>query len=162
MNNIRANYGVKGAGWRLDENWPMPAVVLVSVWKDMGLFGLILLSVVVGINKSYYEAAALDGAGAWQRLWKITLPLMTPAIFYVLIVSLINAFQLFPQIMIMTDGGPSNASLFYSLLVYRTAFKQSQMGYSAAMSWILFLIIAALTAFVFKTSDNWVIYENGD
>lgn len=73
----------------------MPAIVLVSVWKDMGFFGLILLSGMVGINKAYYEAASLDGAGSWQKFWKITLPLMTPAIFYVLIVSLINAFQLF-------------------------------------------------------------------
>ena len=88
--------------------------------------------------------------------------MMTPIIFYNFVMAIIGSMQTFTQSYIMTDGGPSNASLFYSLLVYRTAFKQSQMGYSAAMSWILFLIIAVLTAFVFKTSDNWVIYENGD
>ena len=100
VNNILAVFGIQGPGWLLDEAWAMPAIVLVSVWKDMGFFGLILLSGMVGINKSYYEAASLDGAGSWQKFWKITLPLMTPAIFYVLIVSLINAFQLFPQIMV--------------------------------------------------------------
>ena len=87
VNNILAVFGIQGPGWLLDEAWAMPAIVLVSVWKDMGFFGLILLSGMVGINKSYYEAASLDGAGSWQKFWKITLPLMTPAIFYVLIVN---------------------------------------------------------------------------
>ena len=82
VNNILAVFGIQGPGWLLDEAWAMPAIVLVSVWKDMGFFGLILLSGMVGINKSYYEAASLDGAGSWQKFWKITLPLMTPAIFY--------------------------------------------------------------------------------
>lgn len=80
VNNILAVFGIQGPGWLLDEAWAMPAIVLVSVWKDMGFFGLILLSGMVGINKSYYEAASLDGAGSWQKFWKITLPLMTPAI----------------------------------------------------------------------------------
>ena len=93
MNNILAFFGIEGPGWLLDEKWAMPAIVLVSVWKDMGFFGLILLSGMVGINRTYYEAAEIDGAGAWTRFWKITLPLLTPAIFYVLIVSLINSFQ---------------------------------------------------------------------
>lgn len=105
LNGILGFFGIEGPGWLLDENWAMPAIVLVSVWKDMGFFGLILLSGMIGINRSYYEAASLDGAGAWTKFWRITLPLLSPAIFYVLIVSLINAFQLFPQIMIMTDGG---------------------------------------------------------
>ena len=88
--------------------------------------------------------------------------MMTPIIFYNLVMAIIGSMQTFTQSYIMTDGGPSNASLFYSLLVYRTAFKQSKMGYSAAMSWVLFVIIAALTGLVFKTSNKWVIYENGD
>ena len=114
------------------------------------------------IDPGLYEAAEIDGAGGFAKFRKITIPMMTPIIFYNFVMAIIGSMQTFTQSYIMTDGGPSNASLFYSLLVYRTAFKQSQMGYSAAMSWILFLIIAALTAFVFKTSDNWVIYENGD
>ena len=91
MNNILALFGIEGPGWLLDEKWAMPAIVLVSVWKDMSFFGLILLSGMVGINRSYYEAAEIDGAGAWTRFLKITLPLLTPSIFYVLIVSLINS-----------------------------------------------------------------------
>lgn len=125
-----------GAGWLLDEAWAMPAIVLVSVWKDMGFFGLILLSGMVGINKSYYEAASLDGAGSWQKFWKITLPLMTPAIFYVLIVSLINAFQLFPQIMIMTDGGPMAPHRSWWSASTSMASATTCMGYAAAFSWI--------------------------
>ena len=93
LNNLLAVFGIEGPGWLLDETWAMPAVVLVSVWKDMGFFGLILLSGMIGIDRGYYEAAELDGAGAWTKFRRITLPLMTPAIFYVLIVSLINAFQ---------------------------------------------------------------------
>ena len=100
----------------------MPAIVLVSVWKDMGFFGLILLSGMVGVNRNYYEAASLDGAGAWTKFVRITLPLMTPAIFYVLVVSLINAFQLFPQIMIMTDGGPNGATQVMVERIYKYGF----------------------------------------
>ena len=112
--------------------------------------------------RQLYEAAELDGAGPVARFKNITVPMMTPIIFYNLVMAIIGSMQTFTQSYIMTDGGPSNASLFYSLLVYRTAFKQSKMGYSAAMSWVLFVIIAALTGLVFKTSNKWVIYENGD
>ena len=97
----------------------MPAIVIVSVWFYMGFFGLILLSGMISIDRGYYEAASLDGAGPWARFWRITLPLMTPAIFYVLIVSLINAFQLFPQIMIMTDGGPNGATQVMVERIYK-------------------------------------------
>lgn len=149
-----------GAGWLLDEAWAMPAIVLVSVWKDMGFFGLILLSGMVGINKSYYEAASLDGAGSWQKFWKITLPLMTPAIFYVLIVSLINAFQLFPQIMIMTDGGPNGATQVMVERIYKYGFRYYRMGYAAAFSWILFAIIMVCTAIQMKGQERWVNYDS--
>ena len=159
VNNILAIFGIEGPGWLLDENWAMPAIVLVSVWKDMGFFGLILLSGMVGINKSYYEAASLDGAGAWQRFWKITLPLMTPAIFYVLIVSLINAFQLFPQIMIMTDGGPNGATQVMVERIYKYGFRYYRMGYAAAFSWLLFIIIMLCTWLQMKGQKKWVNYD---
>lgn len=160
VNNILAVFGIQGPGWLLDEAWAMPAIVLVSVWKDMGFFGLILLSGMVGINKSYYEAASLDGAGSWQKFWKITLPLMTPAIFYVLIVSLINAFQLFPQIMIMTDGGPNGATQVMVERIYKYGFRYYRMGYAAAFSWILFAIIMVCTAIQMKGQERWVNYDS--
>ena len=160
VNGILGFFGIEGPGWLLDENWAMPAIVLVSVWKDMGFFGLILLSGMIGINRNYYEAASLDGAGAWTKFVRITLPLMTPAIFYVLVVSLINAFQLFPQIMIMTDGGPNGATQVMVERIYKYGFRYYRMGYAAAFSWLLFVIIMACTGLQMKVQERWVNYDS--
>ena len=160
LNNLLAVFGIEGPGWLLDETWAMPAVVLVSVWKDMGFFGLILLSGMIGIDRGYYEAAELDGAGAWTKFRRITLPLMTPAIFYVLIVSLINAFQLFPQIMIMTDGGPNGATQVMVERIYKDVFRYYRMGYDSAFSWILFVIIMVCTFIQMKGQKRWVNYDS--
>lgn len=159
VNNLLALFGIQGPGWLLDERWAMAAIVLVSVWKDAGFFGLILLSGMIGINKSYYEAASLDGAGGWKKFWRITVPLMSPAIFYVLIVGLINAFQLFPQVMIMTDGGPNGATQVMVERIYKYGFRYFRMGYAAAFSWILFVIIMACTAVQMKAQKRWVNYD---
>lgn len=160
LNNLLAVLGIEGPGWLLDETWAMPAVVLVSVWKDMGFFGLILLSGIISIDRGYYEAAELDGAGAWTKFLRITLPLMTPSIFYVLIVSLINAFQLFPQIMIMTDGGPNGATQVMVERIYKYGFRYYRMGYAAAFSWILFVIIMVCTFIQMKGQKRWVNYDS--
>ena len=139
----------------------IPSLAVMAVWSA-GNTVVIYLAGLQGVSRQLYEAAELDGAGPVARFKNITVPMMTPIIFYNLVMAIIGSMQTFTQSYIMTDGGPSNASLFYSLLVYRTALKQSKMGYSAAMSWVLFVIIAALTGLVFKTSNKWVIYENGD
>ncbi|HHW94277.1 MAG TPA: sugar ABC transporter permease [Clostridiaceae bacterium] len=159
INSVLEILGIQGPGWLLDEKWAMPAIVLVSVWKDMGFFGLILLSGIVGINKSYYEAAEIDGAGGWTKFWRITLPLLTPAIFYVLIVSLINAFQLFPQIMIMTDGGPNGATQVMVERIYKYGFRYYKMGYASALSWILFVIIMVCTMVQMRGQKKWVNFD---
>lgn len=160
LNGILKILGIQGPGWLQDEAWAMPAIVLVSVWKDMGFFGLILLSGIVGINKTYYEAASLDGAGGWKKFTRITLPLLTPSIFYVLIVSLINSFQLFPQIMIMTGGGPNGATQVMVERIYNYGFRYYRMGYAAAFSWLLFVIIMAFTAIQMKGQNRWVHYDD--
>lgn len=160
LNGILGFFGIKGPGWLLDEKWAMPAVVLVSVWKDMGFFGLILLSGIVGINKTYYEAADIDGANGWTKFTKITLPLLTPSIFYVLIVGMINSFQLFPQIMIMTGGGPNGATQVMVERIYKYGFRYYRMGYAAAFSWILFAIIMVFTAIQMKGQKRWVHYDD--
>ena len=159
MNGILAIFGIEGPGWLTDEKWAMPAIVLVSVWKDMGFFGLILLSGMIGIDRAYYEAAEIDGAGSWTRFLKITLPLLTPALFYVLIVSLINSFQLFPQIMIMTDGGPNGATQVMVERIYKYGFRYFRMGYASAFSWILFIIIMICTAVQMRGQKRWVNYD---
>ena len=160
LNGILKIFGITGPGWLTDEKWAMPAIVLVSVWKDMGFFGLILLSGVVGINKTYYEAASLDGANGWTKFFRITLPLLTPSIFYVLIVGMINAFQLFPQIMIMTGGGPNGATQVMVERIYNYGFRYYRMGYAAAFSWILFAIIMVFTAIQMKGQERWVHYDD--
>ena len=160
LNGILEIFGIEGPGWLLDENWAMPAIVLVSVWKDMGFFGLILLSGIVGINKIYYEAADIDGANGWTKFRKITLPLLTPSIFYVLIVGMINSFQLFPQIMIMTGGGPNGATQVMVERIYQYGFRYYRMGYAAAFSWILFAIIMVFTAIQMKGQERWVHYDD--
>ena len=159
MNGILGFFGLEGPGWLLDAKWAMPAIVLVSVWKDTGFFALILLSGIIGINRTYYEAAELDGANAWKRFSRITLPLLTPSIFYVLIVSLINSFQLFPQIMIMTDGGPNGATQVMVERIYKYGFRYFRMGYASAFSWILFVIIMICTAIQMKGQKRWVNYD---
>ena len=160
LNGILEIFGIEGPGWLLDEKWAMPAIVLVSVWKEMGFFGLILLSGIVGINKTYYEAADIDGANGWTKFIKITLPLLTPSIFYVVIVAMINSFQLFPQIMIMTGGGPNGATQVMVERIYQYGFRYFRMGYAAAFSWILFAIIMVFTAIQMKGQERWVHYDD--
>ena len=160
LNGILGFFGIQGPGWLIDEKWAMPAIVLVSVWKDMGFFGLILLSGIVGINRTYYEAADIDGAGGWVKFLKITLPLLTPSIFYVVIVAMINSFQLFPQIMIMTGGGPNGATQVMVERIYQYGFRYFRMGYASAFSWILFAIIMVFTIIQMKGQERWVHYDD--
>lgn len=159
MNNILAMFHITGPNWLQDAKWAMPAIVMASVWKDMGFFGLILLSGLQGISKSYYEAAKVDGAGKWKQFSSITLPLLTPTLFFVLVVALINSFQLFPQVMIMTDGGPNGATQVMVERIYNYGFRYFKMGYAAAFSWLLFIIIFALTSLQLKMQKGWVHYD---
>lgn len=161
MNNLLSLVGIAGPDWLQDEHWAMPAIVLASVWKDMGFFGLILLSGLQGIDKGYYEAARVDGAGRWKQFVKITLPLLTPSIFFVLVIALINSFQLFPQVMIMTkDAGPNGATQVMVERIYKYGFRYFKMGYAAAFSWILFIIIFILTSIQMKLQKGWVHYDS--
>lgn len=161
LNSIIRLFGGKTHNFIFSPQEVIPSLAVMAVWAA-GNTVVIYLAGLQGISRELYEAAELDGAGSLAKFRSITVPLMTPIIFYNFVMAIINSMQTFTQSYIMTEGGPANASLFYSLLVYRTAFKQSKMGYSAAMSWVLFVIIAALTAIVFKSSGKWVIYENGE
>lgn len=160
VNNILVMIGIDGPGWLQDKHWAMPGVVLASVWKDMGYFGLIFLGGLKGINKSYYEAAEIDGASKMQKFMRITLPLLSPVTFFVIIVSIINSFQLFPQVMIMTEGGPSGATQVIVERIYRYGFEYFKMGYAVAFSWILSVIIFVFTFIQFKAQRKWVHYES--
>ncbi|MDR1904181.1 MAG: sugar ABC transporter permease [Treponema sp.] len=160
LNSLLALIGVKGPAWLQSETWAMPGIVLASVWKDTGYFALMFFSGLIGIDKSCYEAADLDGANAPRKFFHITLPLLTPTLFFVLIIILISSFQLFPQVVIMTpDGGPGGSTYVMVERIYVHAFRYYEMGYAAAMSWILFIIIFTFTAVQMKLQNRWVNYD---
>jgi multiple sugar transport system permease protein len=146
-------------GWLTDERWAMPGLILMSLWS-VGTMMLTFLAGLQGVPEELQDAAHVDGAGAWHRFRHITLPLLTPTIFFNLVISLIASFQVFTQTYIMTGGGPANATLTYALYLYRNAFEYFKMGYASALAWILFFILLALTALVFRSSTFWVYYES--
>lgn len=160
INQLLGYIGISGPEWLTDKVWAMPAIVLASVWKDMGFYGLFLLSGLKAIDVGYYEAAQVDGAGKMKQFFSITLPLLTPSLFFSVIMALINAFQLFPQVQIMTGGGPNGATQVMVERIYIYGFKYYRMGYAAAYSWILFVIIFALTLIQMKLQKRWVYYES--
>ena len=122
---------------------------------------VIYLASLQGIPRHLYEAASIDGANAWQSFWKITLPMLTPTIFFNLVLSIISTFQTFTSAFVATDGGPLDSTLFYVLYLFRQGFQFLNMGYASALAWVLFLIILALTFVVVRSSDRWVFYEGG-
>lgn len=160
LNQLLAVIGITGPNWLTSEVWAMPAIVLASVWKDMGFFGLFLLSGLQSIDKTYYEAATVDGSGKIRTFFRITIPLLSPSIFFCLVMALINAFQLFPQVMIMTQGGPNGATQVMVERIYTYGFSYFKMGYAAAFSWLLFVIIFLLTSVQMKFQKGWVHYES--
>lgn len=162
VNTLLGYIGIQGPGWLWDKNWLMPGVAIASVWKDVGFFSLILLGGLQGINTAYYEAADIDGARWWKKLTRITLPLLSPVTFFIIVMCIINSFQLFPQVMIMVSdiGGPQGAGMVMVERIYRYAFRFSQMGYAAAFSWLLFAIIFIFTMLQLKLQDRWVHYES--
>jgi multiple sugar transport system permease protein len=159
INYLLAATGLIGPDWLLDPHYAMYAVMLISLW-GVGGGMIIYLSGLQSISTELYEAADLDGASKGQRLWSITLPLMSPIIFYNLVVGIIGTFQLFTQIWVLTKGGPDNSTEVFNIYLYKTAFEYQSMGYASAQAWVLFVLILGLTALVFRSSSQWVYYEN--
>lgn len=145
-------------GWTASEGGALNALILMSLW-GLGGSMIVNLAGLQGIPPVYYEAAHIDGAGPLRRFVSITLPLLSPTIFFNLIMGVIGSFQVFAQGLIMTQGGPNNATRFYVLYVYQNAFEFFQMGYASALAWVLFVIILTLTGVVIWTSKGWVFYE---
>lgn len=150
--------GIAGPGWWTDPGWAMPSIILASAWKDLGFVMIIFLAGLQAIPSDYYEAADIDGAGRWARFRHITLPLLSPATFFVVVISLINSFQVFDQVWVMTGGGPAGASSVVVTEVVRNAFSYGQLGYASAMSWVLFVAILAVTLVQFRLQRRWVTY----
>jgi len=153
-----ALFHIQGPGWLLDPQWVIPGLIIMSFWQ-IGPGIIINLAGLQGIPQELYEAGEIDGATGWRRFIRITLPLMSPVLFFNLIMGLVGNFQVFTQAYVMTDGGPSNASLFFVLYLYRNAFQYFKMGYASALAWLLFFVILAMTSVVLKSSPMWVYYE---
>jgi len=158
INQMLSYVGINGPSWLGDQRWALPSLVLMSLW-GVGAGAIIYLAGLQGIPTDLYEAAEVDGARSWQRLIHITLPMMTPVLFFQLVVGIINALQVFTQAYIMTNGGPNNATLFMILHLYRNAFTYQRMGYASALAWVLFIYILILTLFIYRSSTGWVYYE---
>jgi len=150
--------GLPPLGWFADPNLAKPSLIIMGLW-GAGAQTLIFLAALQGVPQILYEAAYIDGANAWQRFFNITLPMLTPSIFFNLVVSNIASFQVFTTAYVATAGGPINSTLFYLLYLYRMAFESFWMGYASTLAWVLFLIILFFTFIQVKTSGLWVYYE---
>ena len=158
FNTLLSYVGIRGPAWLGDASWALPSLVIMSLW-GIGSGAIIYLAGLQGIPTDLYEAAAVDGARGWHRLWYVTIPMMTPVLFFQLVTGIIAALQIFTQAFIMTNGGPNNATLFFLLYLYQNAFQYFRMGYASALAWVLFLYILVLTLIMFRSSSLWVYYE---
>ena len=156
---IQQFLGIPGPRWLDDAALVLPSLMVMAVWAAAGRNMIIYLSGLQGISNELYEASAIDGAGYWRQFFRITLPLLTPVIFFNLITGMIDTFKLFTQAYVMTEGGPRNQSLFFTYYLFQKGFMQYQMGYASAMAVVVFIIIMALTLLVFRWSKAWVFYE---
>lgn len=158
INNFLGKVGLPQPNWLLDPHWAMPGLVLMSIWKGTGFNMVIFLAGLQGIPKTFYEAAEIDGATSWHKFWHITLPLLSPTTFFVVITTMINSFQIFQQAYIVTEGGPQESTTTIVYYIYNNAFKWFHMGYSSAQSVLLLVILLLATLFQWRLQKRWVHY----
>ncbi|MFP4058461.1 MAG: extracellular solute-binding protein [Candidatus Brocadiia bacterium] len=150
--------GLPRVPWLTSEHWSKPALILMGTW-GVGGGMIIFLAALQGVPRTLYEAAEIDGAGAWVQFRHVTVPMISPAMFFMVVMGIIHALQVFTQAYLMTNGGPVNSTLFYVLYLYREAFENLHMGYASAMAWVLFLVILVITGVQFVLAKRWVYYE---
>ncbi len=158
VNTLLGYAGIQGPKWFWDADWALMSVALMSVWR-VGGSAIIYLAGLQNIPVQLYEAAQVDGANAWRRFWRITLPLLTPTIFFQLIIEMIDSFKIFTEAFVITQGGPLKATYFYLYYFYEEAFRNFNMGYASALALFLTLLILGATILVNYTSKHWVYYE---
>lgn len=158
VNTVLAAVGIDGPGWWTDPSWAMPSIILASAWKDLGFVMVILLAGLQAISPELYDAAKVDGAGWWRRTVSITIPLLSPSTFFVLVISLINGFQVFDQVYAMTGGGPAGASQVVVQQIYDLTFRYGRAGEASALSWMLFIVVLAVTVIQIRGQKRWVNY----
>jgi multiple sugar transport system permease protein len=159
INSALGAVGIDGPAWLTSQTWAMPALILMSVWKGFGYNMVIFLAGLQGIPDHLYDAAKVDGATAWRRFLNVTLPLLSPTTFFVVVISVISSFQVFDQALIMTNGGPGTATTTLVLYIYQKGFQSFDMGYAAAVALVLFAVIFVFTVVQFLFQRRWVTYE---
>jgi len=158
INTTLGLLGIDGPAWLFDPGYALPALILMSLFAP-GAAMIIYLAGLQGIPQHIYDAASVDGANSWRRFWHVTVPMLTPTIFYNVVVTIISSFQSFVSAFVITNGGPVNSTLFYVLYLYRQAFESFRMGYASALAWVLFLILLTFTLIQFALARKWVYYE---
>jgi multiple sugar transport system permease protein len=158
VNTVLGWVGLEGPGWWTDPGWAMPSIIIASAWKDLGFVMVILLAGLQAIPTDLVDASRVDGAGWWRRLVSVTLPLLSPSTFFVVVISLINGFQVFDQVYAMTGGGPNGASTVVVQQVYDLTFRYGAAGEASALSWMLFIVILAVTIIQVRGQRRWVHY----
>lgn len=151
--------GISPLHWLGNKDLVKPAVIILDVWKNCGFCMIVYLAGLQGIPAEYYEAAQIDGANRWQIFWKVTLPLISPTAFFLIVINMIGALQMFDSVTVLTAGGPGDASRTLVMYIYQEAFQNFRMGYASAVSMTLFLVIMGLTLIQFRLSRAWVHYE---
>jgi multiple sugar transport system permease protein len=160
LNEILGILGIPPQKWVSDPFWAMPSIVVMSIWQGLGVTVIILLAGLQAISQEYYDAASVDGAGRWARFRHVTLPLLTPTIFFTTILSFIGAFQVFDQVYVLArPGEPTKATITLVYFIYEAGFDHFKMGLAAAASWMLFIIVAVLTILYFRSQRRWVHYQ---
>jgi len=159
INYVLSFVGINGPNWLGDKRFAMACIVVMNLWS-LGNMILIMLSGIQDIPDSYYESAKIDGAGTLRQIFSITIPLTTPTIFFNLVIGIINAFQLFNQPYILTQGGPVNATYTVSMSIFKNAFQYGRMGYASCVAWCLFVIIMLFTLIINWSQKYWVFYDN--
>lgn len=159
INYVLDLVGINGPAWIASPQWAMPALVIMSIWQVTGYNMVIYLAGLQGIPEEFHEAASIDGASRWRRFWSITIPLISPTTFFVLVMSLIGSLQVFEQIYILTQGGPAYATLTIAFHIYQQAFQFFHMGMASSLAYVLFVIILIVTLIQFRFQRRWVFYE---
>jgi len=160
LNNALRLVGIKGPRWFGQTDWAIPAITLIALWSSIGGVRMItFLAGLQGIPQDLYEAACIDGCSALQRFRHVTLPLLTPVIFFNVVLGIIGSFQVFDIAFVATRGGPGEATYFYAMHIYNKAFRDFEFGYAAALSWILFVALLVFTQLQFRSATSWVHYE---
>ena len=147
-------------GWFWDENWSKPAIIIMGLWS-VGTQMVVFLAGLQTVPEVLHEVAAIDGAGPLRRFWNVTLPMLTPVVFFNAVIGIIGSWQVFTPAFIATEGGPRNTTVFIVLHLYRHAFENFRMGYASTLAWMLFLIVLVFTVIQFGVARHWVYYEAG-